>query len=551
MRRTQRSLLAAVLALISPPSASALQGSGGRPDASIVIVTGQEPSMPIPTLMEGPQGSLANFEIADHLFLRLAGLGPSLTTSGDAGVLPLLAQSWHRRDSLTLAFHLDPRARWHDGEPVTSRDVLFTFARAQNSELSPRIAKLLRHVASVEAEGDRTVVFRFTRAYGEQLYDATYHVAPLPAHLLAHLPPDGIARSAYVSHPVGNGPYRWVRNVPGQFLELAANERFFLGRPEIRRVIVRVAKDADARLNLVLSGEADAMDNIPPPPANIDRVRGMSDLRVVPVPSPTVAYLLYNQRDPSDRERPHPILGDPEVRRALTLALDRRLMVQAVLGRYGEVPFGPVSPLLWIRHGAPQPAAQDYGAARRLLTARGWADRDGDGIRERDGQPLTLRLNLPNTSAIRRQMALLAQEQLRAVGVRLELAQLEAPVWMERRSAGDFDIDFSVATQEPSPSVLTQSWSCNGGSNVAKFCDPVVDSLLERAILAREDAQAVWHDVLERIEHHAPAAFMYRPIYAYVVNRRFGNVAIRPESSWISLWRWSVGQVSSARPAGY
>ncbi|MBA2634788.1 MAG: hypothetical protein H0U86_17620 [Chloroflexi bacterium] len=542
-RWTRRNLLAAILA--------ALPSAGAHAQNSIVIVTGQAAPMPIPTLMEDAQSNAANFEIADHLFLRLANLGPSLTTAGDRGFLPVLAQSWSRRDSLTLAFNLDPRARWHDGAPVTSRDVLFTFARARNPSISPKLATLLKHVTGVTAEDERTVVVRFSRVYAEQFYDATYHVALLPAHLLAGLPADSIARSPFVSHPVGNGPYRWVRSLPGQYIELAANERFFLGRPAIRRLIVRVAKDPDARLNLVLSGEADAMDNVLPPPSNLNRVAARPELRTVPVPSPALGYLLYNQRDPRDTTRPHPILADPDVRRALTLGLHRRLMVRAVFGPYAEVPYGPVSSLLWIRHGAPIALAQDTALASRLLSARGWVDRDGDGIRERAGRPLSLRITVTNTSAIRRQMSLLAQRQLRQIGVHIDLVVIDAPLWIERRNAGDFDIDFSGSLQDPSPSGLVQSWSCKGPSNVARYCDPAVDSLLDRAILARENTRGAWHDVLRRIEHGAPAAFLYATTYVFVVHRRFRDVAIRPQSSWIALWRWSLGGAPAASPAGY
>jgi peptide/nickel transport system substrate-binding protein len=542
-RWTQRNLLAAALAALAPAVA--------RAQSSLVIVTGAEASLPIPTLMEGDQAALANYEISDHLFLRLAALGPTLTTGGDAGFVPQLARSWTRRDSVTLAFELDPRARWHDGAPVTSRDVVFTMSRARNPAISPRVAKLLRYITGVEAEGDRTVVFRFARVYAEQLYDATFHTAMLPAHLLAGLPPDGLARSAYASHPVGNGPYRWVRRVPGQFVELAANDQFFLGRPAIQKLIVRVAKDADARLNMVLSGEADAMDNLTSPTTNAARVAARSDLRLITVPAPSIGYLLYNQRAPDDSARPHPILSDLEVRRALTLALDRQVLVKAVLGQYGEVPYGPTSTLLWIRHGAPRPTAQDRKTAQRLLQSRGWVDRDGDGVRERDGQPLALRLLVPNTSAIRREMSLLIQQQLRQVGVMLDLVQVDAPTWMERRTAGKFDIDFSASTQDPSPSGLLQSWSCKGSSNVGRYCDPAVDSLLEGAILARDDARSTWHEVLRRIEADAPAAFIYSQTYAFVVNRRFRDVSIRPESSWSSVWQWKLATASSAGAAGY
>lgn len=547
-RWTQRSLLAAALAVLSAGRSSAVQSPGA---SSLVIVTGQEAPLPIPTLMEGAQANLANFEIADHLFLRLAALGPSLTTAGDEGFVPRLARSWTRRDSVTLAFELDPRARWHDGTPVTARDVLFTMSRARDPDLAPRLAKLLQHVTSVEAEGERTVVFGFDRPYAEQLYDAVYHTALLPAHLLADLPPGEVARSRFAEKPVGNGPYRWVRSVPGQLVELAAYDGFFLGTPAIRRIVVRVAKDADARLNMVLSGDADAMDNIVPPTANLARVTAHPELRLVTVPSPTIGYLLYNLRDPKDRSRPHPILGELEVRRALTLGLDRHQLVRAVLGEYGEVPYGPVSSLLWIRHGAPAPAGQNRAEAGRLLDSRGWIDRDDDGVRERDGRPLAIRLNVTNTSAIRRQMSLLVQQQLRPLGVRVDLVQLDGPTWMERRTAGDFDLDFSASVQDPSPSGLTQSWSCTGYSNVGGYCDPVADTLMRRAMGARRDARRAWHEVLRRIEAGAPAAFLYAPLYVYVVHRRFRDVAIRPESSWASVWRWKVGRTPAATPAGY
>src|SRR2546422_7268956 len=157
--------------------------------STIVIVTGDQATAPVPTLMEGPANTLANLEISDHLFLHLANLGPELITSGDKSFVPMLAKGWTRRDSVTLAFDLDERAEWHDGVPVTSRDVVFTFERARDPALSPRLAQALRRIVSVTAEGDRRVVFRFSEPYAEQLYDAVWPVAPLPAHLLADVPP--------------------------------------------------------------------------------------------------------------------------------------------------------------------------------------------------------------------------------------------------------------------------------------------------------------------------------------------------------------------------
>jgi peptide/nickel transport system substrate-binding protein len=532
-----------VAAFVLTAAAAALPAqSGSDRSNSIVIVTGQQPTTPIPTLMEGAAASVGNLELADQLFLRLAGLGPTVMTAGDRGFVPLLARSWTRRDSVTLVFDLDPRARWQDGVPVTARDVVFTFGRAQNPKLAPRLAVLLQHIVSVSAEGERRVVFRFSHPYSEQLYDATFHVAPLPAHLLDTMPPEEVGRSSFVTQPVGSGPYRLVRNVPGQFVELAANQSFFLGKPDIQRVILRIAADPDARINLLLSGEGDALDNVIPPLDNLRRLGADSSIRLIPVPSPVVGFLLFNHRDPSDSSRPHPILSDLRVRRAITLALDRPSLVRVVFGSYGEVPYGPVSPLLWIRHGAPKPARQNLAESRRLLAAAGWRDSDGDGTLDRAGQPLALRLALPNTSAVRRQLSLLVQEQLRQLGIRLEINQLDFPVWIERRTAGKFDVDFASTSEDPSPSGLSQGWSCNGGTNVGRYCNPRVDSLIEHAVLARRDPATAWHQVLQQIEADAPATFLYAPTFVYAVKRRFHNVTIMPASSWMQLREWSVGR---------
>jgi peptide/nickel transport system substrate-binding protein len=540
---TPRLILPAALLLHLLSGAAAAQTRSGQ-ESSLVIAIGEQPTVPIPTLMEGPAASLGNIELADQLFLRLVRVGPTLLTAGDRGFVPLLARSWSRRDSVTLVFDLDPRARWQDGVPVTARDVIFTFERARNPAIAPRLVALLRNITSVTAEGDRRVVFRFSHPYAEQLYDASFHVQPLPAHLLDTIPPEAVARSSFVSHPVGNGPYRLTRIVSGQFVELAANQDFFLGKPNIERVILRIATDPDARINLLLSGQADAIDNVVPPLDNLQRIKADTSLRLIPVPSPAVGFLLFNQRDPQNPAQPHPVLSDLRVRRAITLGLDRQLLVHAVFGSYAEVPYGPVSSILWIRNGSPKASRQNVAEAGRLLAAAGWRDTDGDGVRDRDGHPLTLSLSLPTTSAVRRKMAVLIQEQLRQIGLRLELQQTEFPLWLERRSAGKFDIDFAGTVQDPSPSGLSQGWSCTGGTNVGKYCDPVVDSLLQVAIdgQAKGNPNQPWIAVLRQIEADAPATFLYAPFSVYAVKRRFRNVTILPGSSWQLIREWSVSK---------
>jgi ABC-type transport system substrate-binding protein len=137
-------------------------------------------------------------------------------------------------------------------------------------------------------------------------------------------------------------------------------------------------------------------------------------------------------------------------------------------------------------------------------------------------------------------MAVQAQEQLRQVGVRLEVLVLERPVWQERHLTGNFDVGFGWASQDPTPAGLTQSWSCTGGSNVARYCNPAVDSLMTRAILSPGDVAPLWREVLDRVEADAPAAFLFAPITVVAVHRRYDRVAVLPESPWLRVHDWRV-----------
>ncbi len=526
-----------VLAILA---AAACSPAAERPAiTTAVIAVGESAQLPVPVLLSS-SGRSADAEVADLMFLRLAALGPTHETSGDRGFEPQLASGWTRRDSVTLAFDLDSRARWHDGQPVTARDVVFTFGLARDTMFSATLSGLLHRITDVSAEGDHRVVVRFAQPYAEQLYDAAFHVQPLPAHLLQGQSLEQLLRSDFVRSPVGNGPYRWVRSDAGKVIELAADPAFFLGTPGIGRVLIRTADDGDARLNMLLAGEADALMAVVPPLANVERVNATGRLSLVPVPSTTLGYLLFNQRDPTASSRPHPILSDVRVRRALVLALDRRAITHAVLGPYGSVPYGPVSSVLWISRISPAAAAPDTAEARRLLAAAGWRDSDGDGIADRGGRPLRLSITVPAQSTTRKAMAALVQEQLRQAGVQIDLAVIDGKIQGERRKAGQFDIDFSGATQDPTPAGLTQSWTCHGGSNVAHFCDAVVDSLITLAIVSPTPPNDLWTAALDRLEADAPAAFMYTPVTVFGVSNRFAHVDIRPESPWVVLWRWSV-----------
>lgn len=532
LRRTGLAIQSVLLTVTAP-----LAAQRGPDHGTIVIVVGAEAVTPVPLVPL----TKANGDVQALLFLRLARLGPTRTTVGEQGFEPELARSWSRRDSLTLVLELDPRARWHDGRPVTARDVVHTFERIRTPGSDPQANILTRFIAAVTAEGEHRVVVRYSRAYQEQFYDTIEQLIPLPAHLVDTIPVARYPASAFAQAPVGNGPYRFVRREPGRQVELAAVPGFFLGTPKLDRVVFLLARDFDAQTNLLLDGTADALENVNPP-ARVARVAARPSLRIVGTPTYGVGYLLFNFRAYGDRSQPHPILADPRVRRAIEMALDRQRIVRSVLGEHGEVPEGPVAQLHWIRDPAWRPPGPDPAGATALLRQAGWADRNGDGILDRDGEPLILRLNFPGTNAVRAMMSAQVQEQLRHLGVRIELVRLDGPVWLDRRNKGEFDLDFSQAMMAPTPSGLVQSWSCSGRNvtNVGQYCAPRIDSLLDAASSARQDPLPFYREVVRQIREDVPAIFLFTVHNATAVHTRYQGVEFRPEAWWASLWKWSV-----------
>lgn len=522
-------------ALIAAPLAAQTRSSV---PGTVVMAVGQEPTRPYPVV--GSSGQ-ADADVADQMFLRLAGLDASLRTVGDNALRPELARSWRRVDSLTLLFDLDPRARWHDGKPVIANDVAFAWKLMSNPVVGYNGAVTMEPIATVEAAGPRTVRVRFRRAFGEQVYLAGFNLLPLPAHLLERMPVESIATSAWAREPIGNGPYRFVRRAPGEFVELRADPGFFLGKPGIARVMFRFVSDGTARKNLLLSGDTDLLENVPLP--NLEELRALPQLRLVTVANNIIIYALFNSRNPADTTQPHPFLTDVRVREALGLALDRQTMAAAVYPKGVLVPDAAQSHIWsWITPKGIRGVTQNVPRAKALLAAAGWRDSDGDGILDKNGQPLRLSVIVP--PGTRRPLSIQAQAMWRAVGVQVDLENLEPAVFTERHKAGRFDLSFFGTNQDPAPSSLSQSWSCAsattpGSSNVAHWCDPVFDQRLGLASTSARP-QLAWAGVLSRMAAWHPAIFLATPVNVTAVHQRFTNVTIWPSKTWRSLWLWRV-----------
>lgn len=480
-------------------------------------------------------------QVTEQIFPKLAQLTLGLNLTDDSGYAPVLARHWEHRDSLTLVFHLDPRARWQDGRPITAADVAFTFDVYRDTLTASPYRELLQAIAGVSAEGDSAAVFRFTRNYPEQLYDATHHLRILPRHLLDSIPRDRLAASRYAREPVGAGPFRFARWTEGTEIVIEADTTWFLGRPRLDRIIWRVMPDGAAAVTALLASEADAVEFIPQRD-ELNRVRGAAHLTLVPYASPFLMGVAFNvRRGP---------LAEPAMRRALALATDRATIVQNVFGEYGEVPKGSTSRMQWIAQGAVAQVPYDPAAAARLLDSLGWRDTNGDSIRERAGRPARFSLIVPTTSRVRQQAAALLQDQWRRAGVDLVLEPLEFGVFTARNEAGRFDVTFFSWTLDPSPTILAQFWARGAPENHGGYVSAAFDSLFAAAAASRtrEEGLGRWHAVLEHLNRDAPGLFLMSPVNHAAIARRFATVTIRPDSWLATVATWSLAPERGGRP---
>ena len=543
MNRSRRSfpLIAAGLLVGSLIGCTARGGCSGDYCGTLVIAAAGEPDILLPPII---QLAVAR-DVSDQLFLKLADVGMSANTIGDADFVPQLAARWDWTDSVTLTFHLDPRARWQDGVPVTAADVAFTFDIYSDSTVNAPSRSAVREIIAVTAPDSLTAVFRFHRPYAEMFYDAVYHMRVLPAHLLRAVPRTAWQAAPFGRQPIGNGPYRFVRWNAGQSLELAADSTFFLGRPRLRRLIWRFTPNLDVAVSQVIAGQADAIEVLGPP-ANVKRVHDVAGLTTYPYPGTTYGFLAFNLRANGDTGAPHPVFGTRELRRAVVMALDREGMLQNVWGgdHLAAVPPGPMPRLwsLWDSSLARNLAHDSVAAARLLAPQRGRR---------------AFHLLVPTTSGLRRQYARLIQAQLQPFGWDVRIDEVDLGVVQQRTSTGQFDAFLGAWASGPSPIDGTlQNWTRRGfgGQNPGRYDNPQLDRLLESAVAARnrDAATRLLRSAIVLWNSDAPAAPLYAPDNVAAVNRRVSEVTIRPDS-WLALvrtWRIPASQLSDRDRVG-
>jgi len=527
MRRTMLSSLVIALA--------ALAGCGGGAS-----------TLPPDTIVIGKLADIENWNpyLADSAFSEdvLTLLYPTLAieqpdyTDHPPSFEPWLASSWDvSEDGLTLTIHIDPRARWSDGVPVTSADVLYTWEVQHDPAVGWPGAEDKEGITGMEAIDDHTVVYRFARPDPYRMMDV--NDGPIvPAHAWRTIPFGEWERTDWAAHALSAGPFVLERHTPQQEIVLARNPAYWIPeRPSVDRVVWRVVPDQSALLTQLLGHRLDFLEAVPPREA--DRVKSDPRLRLIVFPDRAYTFIGWNLRNP--------LFADRNVRTALTLAIDRKAILRSARAGYGRPGVGPVLSTMWAFDRSLEPLPHDPARARELLAAAGWRDSDGDGVLDRDGKRFAFDLMTNAGNETRRDVIVLVQSDLARVGIEVRPRLVEWGVMSRKLETGEFDavvgawrestrIDLGPVWHSAPPGEPTYNW--------VAYANPEVDRLIEEvdALTDFTRQKPLLEQIQRLIVRDQPYTFLYESDRVAALSRRVRGADVNAASPYFNLDRWTL-----------
>lgn len=481
----QRFVFALLLAFANIAVAAEPPARGGTAVIAIVADPGQ--------FNPGITTSSNVHAVADSLFNGLVALDENLKP------VPDLAASWTvNGDSTVFTFTL-AQARWHDGVPVTSADVKFTFENVLFKYHARTKAGLGAVVTAIETPDDRTVVFRLKQPYGALLQGLDVTEAPiLPKHLFVSGDPNNNPANL---KPVGTGPFRLESYRAGDSATLVRNPDYFKpGLPYLDKLVFRVLPDDNTRLLALIAGEVDYVSSVSGP--DLERLRAIRGIQVAGTTresggSNCIMTMTYNLERPATAKL--------EVRQALAHAIDRQQMLRQVIFGQGRVADAPISSGIPWAHASGTLAEYDLSPdkARALLDVAGY--KPGP-----DGTRLVLDITYFPTF---NKYAEVMRQNLARIGIKLNLRPLDRAAFVETVFAKrDFDLNLISYCNglDPDLGVRRMYVSSNIGniafSNAAAYRNPKVDSLFAAAgaTAMLDERQGIYREIQSIVAKDLP-----------------------------------------------
>ena len=468
-------------------------------------------------------------DIYGNIFIYLGKITPDMED-----YTPWGAKSWEFSDDRkTLTFHLRDDIYWHDGVKMTAYDVEYSFFIHKHPAVAWSSVRWLDNIESVTAVDSFTVVTKFSMVYPSQLTDANVY-RPIPKHLLEHIPPAEMKNAEFNRNPVGNGPYKFKKWVAQQYIELEANDNYFLGRPNLDRIIFKVVPDRTNLLTQIETGEVDLYHKFPP--EAYERLSKNPNLEIYKAPSRSYYYVGWNNA--------HPLFSNREVRRALCMAIDRQEIIDVLCYGLARPVNGHFLSWLWAYAPDLKPLPYDPAESRRILAEQGWKDTDGDGWLDKDGRTFEFELKTNENNQLRKDIAVMVQSKLEKIGVKAKPRSMEWTSYVQEMQKKNFEASVAgwiVGIKAD----LTSHWhsrSIEDKFNYISYSNPRVDELIDAGAMEidRAKAREIWAEAQQIIVDDAPYCFLFNLDDLNALHKRFRNVHMTTYGWDYNLEEWYV-----------
>ncbi len=444
-----------------------------------------------------------------------------------------LAESWGiSQDGKVYNFSLQPKAVWHDGQPVTSDDIIFTvdLMRSDNSTLSPDLKEMWKQVEVIRLD-EKTLQFRLPEAFAPFMDQLTFGV--LPKHLLDGMSIDDLIQAPYNLQPVGSGPYRYDHLIveDGQIkgVALRAFKDYYGQKPFIEQFNVRYYPDGPSALEAFQRGDINGISQIPQEILSEALQEPKLHLYTGRLPKMSMVFFNLDNGDTS-------FLKETDVRRALLMGLNRQWMVDHLLDGQAIISDGPIFPGTWAYYDGIEHVNFDSAGAINLLKKAGYTiPASGGSVRaKKDGASLQFEMIYPDDGA-HQAIAEAIQKDWEAIGVAVKITPVPADKlvsdYLDLRNYQAALVDLNLTrSPDPDPYPFWHQAQATSGQNYAKWDDRQASEFLEQARVVADlgERAKLYRNFQVRFSQELPALPLYYPVYTYAVSADVHGVSMGP-----------------------
>jgi peptide/nickel transport system substrate-binding protein len=461
-----------------------------------------------------------------------------------AADVPTTTNGGISKDGLTVTYHLRKNVKWSDGVPVTSKDVKWSWQAMMNQNNNVISRHGYDYVKSVDTPDDYTVIVhlkqRFAPFINTFFADSDQPTPVAPAHILAKYP--NINQIPFNNDPsVSDGPFKFVRWVHGDHMEFAANNEFFMGKPGLKSIYIRIVPDENTSMNLLRTHDIDWMFQ-----ASINNYPTAKT-----IPGVNLAWVDINGYEDVQLNVQRPYLRDLRVRRAIAYSIDKQRIVNTLTFGQQTIATEDQPPFMWSYNPHVQPLyPPNIQQARTLLQQAGWSP-GANGIMTKNGQPLTLVLVSNNSNVTRRKNAVELQQMLRQSGIDVEVKYypgdvLFAPVGEGGiLQGGKFDLSLAGWYSGVDPDDASQFTCANvapAGYNYSRYCNQDMEAAQKVALdnYDRPTRKKAYFQIQDLLARDVPEIFFYYLRTMQPISENFKGFAPNPVTESWNAWQWSI-----------